>query len=101
MLIVTKITICYNQAKVSLKGQNMNNNREQSRTWFNRIDIAITEWMARYGVALLRISVGIVFLWFGLLKFFPNLSPAEDLAARTISTLTFGVVQPNVSVPVL
>jgi len=79
----------------------MNQNREQSRTWFNRIDIAITEWMARYGVALLRISVGIVFLWFGLLKFFPNLSPAEDLAARTISTLTFGIVQPNVSVPVL
>src|SRR5688572_8071563 len=79
----------------------MNNNREQSRNWFNRIDIAITEWMARYGVVLLRISVGIVFLWFGLLKFFPNLSPAEDLAARTISTLTFGIVQPNVSVPVL
>jgi uncharacterized membrane protein YphA (DoxX/SURF4 family) len=79
----------------------MNRNREQSRNWFNRIDTIITEWMARHGVALLRISVGIVFLWFGVLKFFPNLSPAEDLAARTISALTFGFVQPNVSVPVL
>ena len=93
--------MCYNQAKVSRKGQHMNRNREQSHNWFNRIDTIITAWMARHGVALLRISVGIVFLWFGVLKFFPNLSPAEDLAARTISALTFGVVQPNVSVPVL
>jgi len=79
----------------------MNLNREQSHNWFNRIDTIITAWMARHGVALLRISVGIVFLWFGVLKFFPNLSPAEDLAARTISALTFGIVKPNVSVPVL
>jgi uncharacterized membrane protein YphA (DoxX/SURF4 family) len=57
--------------------------------------------MARYGVLLLRISLGVVFLWFGVLKFFPNLSPAQDLATRTISTLTFGVVQPQVSLPVL
>jgi uncharacterized membrane protein YphA (DoxX/SURF4 family) len=45
--------------------------------------------------------VGIVFLWFGLLKFFPSASPAEDLAARTIATLTFGLVQPALSLPVL
>jgi uncharacterized membrane protein YphA (DoxX/SURF4 family) len=57
--------------------------------------------MARYGVLLLRLSVGIVFFWFGVLKFFPSLSPAEDLAARTIETLTFGIVQPELSVPVL
>lgn len=57
--------------------------------------------MARYGVMLLRISLGIVFFWFGFLKFFPGLSPAQDLAARTISTLSFGIVQPNISIPVL
>lgn len=57
--------------------------------------------MARYGLLLLRFSVGIIFLWFGFLKFFPNLSPAEDLAARTIETLTFGIVQPALSLPVL
>ena len=78
----------------------MNNNLEQSR-WFNRIDTVVTKWMALNGVALLRISLGIVFLWFGVLKFFPNLSPAQELAARTIATLSFGVVQPSVSVPVL
>lgn len=68
---------------------------------FHAIDQRITYWMARHGIALLRISLGIVFLWFGALKFFPNLSPAEDLAARTIQTLTFGIVSPAVSLPVL
>jgi uncharacterized membrane protein YkgB len=66
-----------------------------------RVDVRITGTLARIGIPLLRVALGIVFLWFGLLKFFPNLSPAEDLAARTIEALTLGVVQPNVSLPVL
>ena len=37
---------------------------------FNHLDERITEWMAQYGPVLLRVSVGIVFLWFGFLKFF-------------------------------
>jgi len=57
--------------------------------------------MARHGLALLRISLGVVFLWFGVLKFFPGLSPASDLAARTISALSFGTVSADVSVPFL
>lgn len=69
--------------------------------WFARTDIRVTRLMAQYGLSLLRVSVGIVFLWFGVLKFFPNLSPAQDLAARTIETLTFGIVQPELSLPVL
>jgi uncharacterized membrane protein YphA (DoxX/SURF4 family) len=68
---------------------------------FDQIDSAVTRIMARYGIVLLRVSVGVVFFWFGVLKFFPNLSPAEELATRTIQTLTFGVVQPSVSLPVL
>ena len=57
--------------------------------------------MARHGVPLLRVSLGIVFLWFGALKFFPGLSPAQDLAARTVDVLSFGVVGPALSLPVL
>jgi uncharacterized membrane protein YphA (DoxX/SURF4 family) len=68
---------------------------------FRQIDTRITTWMARNGITLLRLSVGIVFFWFGVLKFFPNLSPAQSLAARTIETLTFGMVQPHISLPVL
>ncbi len=68
---------------------------------FDYIDKRITSWMARYGVVLLRVSLGIVFFWFGFLKFFPGLSPAQELAARTISTLSFGIVPASVSVPFL
>lgn len=69
--------------------------------WLNQIDKRLTRWMARNAVPLLRLSVGIVFLWFGVLKFFPHLSPAEDLAARTIERLTFGAVTADVSLPLL
>ena len=68
---------------------------------FDHLDARITKWMARYGLQLLRISLGVVFLWFGALKFFPGLSPAQDLAARTVEKLTLGTVHPNVSIPLL
>ena len=68
---------------------------------FDAVDARITSWMARHGLLLLRISLGIVFLWFGALKFFPGLSPASDLAARTIATLSLGLVPAGVSAPLL
>lgn len=68
---------------------------------FDAVDARITSWMARHGLPLLRISLGIVFLWFGALKFFPGLSPASDLAARTVETLSFGIVPTRVSLPFL
>ena len=68
---------------------------------FNRLDVQITEWMARNGLRLLRIAVGIVYFWFGVLKFFPGASPAQDLATRTIDMLTFGLVPASLSLPVL
>jgi uncharacterized membrane protein YphA (DoxX/SURF4 family) len=61
----------------------------------------LTRWIAQHGILFLRVSVGIVFVWFGALKLFPGLSPAEDLAGRTVSLLTFGLVPPGVSLPVL
>jgi len=64
-------------------------------------DRGVTRWMARYGLILLRLSLGIVFLWFGALKFFPKLSPAQELAGRTIAVLTGGLVRPEVALPVL
>jgi uncharacterized membrane protein YphA (DoxX/SURF4 family) len=57
--------------------------------------------MAGIGVRFLRISLGINFLWFGVLKFFPGLSPAQDLATRTIEVLTFGLIEPQVSLIIL
>ena len=52
--------------------------------FFSGLDKNLTEWMANYGLLILRISLGIVFLWFGILKFFKGLSPAEDLVRNTV-----------------
>jgi len=35
-----------------------------------------------------RISLAVIYIWFGTLKFFPGLSPAEDLAEKSIVQLT-------------
>jgi uncharacterized membrane protein YkgB len=64
-------------------------------TRFQKTDMRITGWMATHGVNLLRISLGIIFFWFGMLKFFEGLSPAEALATRTIEILTFGMIGPE------
>jgi uncharacterized membrane protein YphA (DoxX/SURF4 family) len=71
------------------------------RNPFDRVDARITAWMAKYGILLLRLSLGVVFLWFGALKFFPGLSQAEDLAARTIARITFGALSPSAAVFIL
>jgi uncharacterized membrane protein YkgB len=50
---------------------------------------------------LLAISIGIIYIWFGLLKFFPELSPADGLAKHTITLLTFGLIPENISIIML
>lgn len=37
----------------------------------------------------IRLSLGLVYFWFGALKFFPGMSPAEQLAMDTLERLTF------------
>jgi len=67
----------------------------------DQIDARVAAWLAHNCITLLRCSLGIVFLWFGALKLFPGLSPAEDLVGQTILAMTGGIVQPVASVPVL
>lgn len=64
--------------------------------FFSGLDIKLTEWMANYGLLILRISLGIVFLWFGILKFFKGLSPAEELVRNTVY-----FIDPDVFIPIL
>ena len=52
-------------------------------------------------ILLLRVSFGIIYLWFGMLKFFPGLSPAEGLAGKTIHYLSFGLLESDIAVKVL
>lgn len=74
---------------------------ESLRKLFASFDVRLTNWMAQHGILLVRVSLGIVFFWFGALKFFPGLSPAQDLATRTISILTFGLIPAQVSILIL
>lgn len=71
------------------------------QTFYIDVDEKITDWMANFGILLLRVSLGLVFLWFGILKFFPGVSPAQELATNTIELLTFGLIPPNVSINIL
>ena len=54
-----------------------------------------------HGISILRISVGLVFFWFGFLKFFGATSPAEEIASRTIAFITFDLVSAEISMPLL
>ena len=53
---------------------------------------AVDTWLVRHSLVLLRVSLGIVFLLFGLLKVVPGVSPAEIIAKETMERLTFGIV---------
>jgi uncharacterized membrane protein YkgB len=58
----------------------------------NRLDALITTWLVRHSLTLLRLSLGFVFLAFGVLKFFPGVSPAEGISEKAAVALTFGMV---------
>jgi putative oxidoreductase len=61
----------------------------------DRVDLVIIPFLRRVAVPLLRISLGIVFVWFGLLKVF-EVSPVAEFVARTVYW-----VDPKVFVPAL
>jgi uncharacterized membrane protein YphA (DoxX/SURF4 family) len=61
------------------------------------LEAACHRWLVAYSIAILRISVGAVFLGFGMLKFFPGVSPAESLVQATTHILTFGLVPGGVA----
>lgn len=62
---------------------------------FDRVDTALNRWLVANSIAKLRVSLGLVFLAFGALKFFPGVSPIEGLATRTTDALTFGLLPPS------
>lgn len=50
---------------------------------FDEVDRYIAGWMEKYGHFLLRFSLSIIFIWFGILKPL-GLSPAAELVKRTV-----------------
>jgi uncharacterized membrane protein YphA (DoxX/SURF4 family) len=73
-------------------------NSTELKRRFDAADTGITHWMARHGVTILRIALGVVFVWFGALKLVPGLSPAEDLVRATVPFLPGGFFLPVLAV---
>jgi len=55
-------------------------------------EAALKVVLERWSVPALRVSLGLVFVAFGALKFFPGMSPVESLVEATWGVLTFGLV---------
>jgi uncharacterized membrane protein YkgB len=55
------------------------------------------DWLGENSRTILRLSMGLIFLGFGLLKFFPGVSPAEGMAVATFDQLTLGLLPDDVS----
>ena len=75
-------------------------NRYQTRyeNRFEEIDRSITHYMARYGLVILRIGLGVIFVWFGALKLFPGASPAEELVRNTVYFISPDIFQPILAI---
>lgn len=61
------------------------------------VDDRVRTFLGSVGVPLLRISVGLVFVWFGLLKVL-DVSPVADLVGRTVYWFDVDVVVPALGV---
>ncbi|WP_228988840.1 DoxX family protein [Streptomyces sp. DH8] len=46
----------------------------------------------RISPTVLRVCIGLIFCWFGVLKFFPGASAAEDFAIGAMTELTLGLI---------
>lgn len=62
---------------------------------------AAHRWLDRNSISLLRVSMGAVILSFGILKYFPGISPAENLILTTTHLLTFGLIPSQLAMVLL
>lgn len=65
------------------------------RDRWDQLDRRMVRFMATSGISILRICLGVVFFWFGLLKVIGK-SPVEELVAQTVYW-----VSPRAFVPLL
>lgn len=73
----------------------MNRPETCSPGWWQRLDAGMIRFMQAYGIRVLRVALGTIFIWFGLLKVMGQ-SPVADLVARTVYW-----VSPELFVPFL
>ncbi len=80
---------------LKLRGKLMSTVQESVRASWTRLDEKMIKFMNAHGIHLIRYSLGVVFIWFGLLKV-AAVSPVADLVANIVYW-----VSPNFFVPFL
>jgi len=68
------------------------------RARFERLDKTVTGLMARYGLTLLRVCIGIVYVWFGALKLVQGVSPIEGFIREAMPFLPGDIFLPFLAV---
>ena len=63
----------------------------------HRAEATIHDWLGRHAVTFLRISMGVIILGFGFLKYFPGLSPAQHMVLTVNRELTFGIMPDRIT----
>lgn len=62
------------------------NTDDMAQSWAERVDRIAVDRARRYGITVLRVALGVVFVWFGALKV-AGVSPVADLVADTLPFL--------------
>ena len=68
---------------------------------FLHLENVLHHQFVAHSVAVLRVAVGLVFFGFGVLKYFPGVSPAQNLTEATTHILFFGLVPGRVCMVVV
>lgn len=71
---------------------------ESGSTHLRAVETVLARVLAAHSITALRISLGLVILGFGSLKYVPGASPAESLVMQTTEALTFGLVSGTAAV---
>lgn len=58
----------------------------------NLVENRLLNWAEINSHSFLRVTIGMVYIFYGGLKFFPSHSPAEQLAVSTIEKLSLGLL---------
>jgi uncharacterized membrane protein YkgB len=77
------------------------------RSVLDRVEDALDRLAQRHGIDMLRVALGVVFLWFGLLKVV-GASPVGEVVARTLlvlpmrpAVIALGVVETGIGLSLL
>jgi putative oxidoreductase len=68
---------------------------------FLHLENQIHHELVKHSITALRISLGLVFLGFGILKFFPGVSPAQNIVEATTHVLFLALIPGSVAIKII